>query len=556
MLGVVTRQAALDARYPVWTPRTLDRMLDTAAAEFPDRSFVITDARAWTYAEMADRSRRLAAGLVAMGVHPGDHVALVMANYPEFVACKFAIARAGAVCVPVNILNRRDELAYVLAQSDAVLLITMDRFRDLDYPAMLDEIAPGWERGGGGAALPKLRGVVVFPTGPGPVREGATPFAALDREPVDHAPGDPHSVADIVYTSGTTGPPKGVMLSHDQVLGAAYASVHSRAFEDARRIVFALPMSHVYGYVEGLLPPLFVGGALIPHVRFDAPAMLAAIEHHRATDVLLVPTMTLALIDAARERPYDLSSLIATLSSGGRAPERVWNEIPTTFGPVEITTGYGMTEVTASATMTRPDDPRERLLTTNGRERIAGSAGKLIEYRVVDPATGIEVGAGEVGELRARGPGVTRGYYNKPEATAAAFDAQGWLHTGDLGRIDADRYVTLVGRCKESYRCGGEQVVPAEVEDVLTSHPEVEQAHIVPVPDARMGEIGVAFVVARAGSVVTPAELFALVAGRLARFKHPRHLFLIDAASIPTTASGRARKFLLAERAMALLELS
>jgi fatty-acyl-CoA synthase len=558
-----TRQAAIAARFPEWTPRTLDGMFDAAATEFPDRPYVITDDRMWTYRDMQEWSHRLASGLRALGVKRRDHVALVFANYPEFVALKVAIARVGAVAVPVNILNRRDELGYVLAQSDAVMLVTMNAFRDLDYLSMLDELIPGWEQSGRSINFPHLRNVIVFPTDDQPRRVSAAYFDVLESGPttkLEVSGSSPDDVADIIYTSGTTGAPKGVMLTHDQVLRTAYGSAYARAFEDGRRIVFSLPMYHVYGYGEGMLPVMFVGGAIIPQLKFDAAAMLTAIEQHRATDALLVPTMTLAMLDATQAGDYDLSSLFAVISSGARAPERVWNDITAVFGVSQISTGYGMTEVTASSTVTLPNDPIERLLNTNGRIRDAGVAGdpenygRLVDYRVVDPESSDVLLPGFVGELRAKGIGVTQGYYNQPEETAALFDSEGWLHTGDLGKIDGDSYIYLVGRLKESYRCGGEQVLPTEVEDLLTSHPSVIQAHVVPVPDVRMGEIGVAFVVPTPGAEVTEEELLALVQSRMARFKVPKYLFLVDAAEIPTTASGRAKKFQLSAKAISRLE--
>ena len=507
-------------------------------------------------------SERIARGLADAGVRHGDHVALVMANFPEFVAAKFAIARAGAVCVPVNFLNRRDELGYVLKQSDAVLLITMDRFRNLDYLQALDELAPGWETKGGGDVLPMLKKIVVFPTGAKPVPVGAMAFADLSLSDAPwqanlHA--DPASLSDIIYTSGTTGAPKGVMLTHDMFLRAAFGSAYGRAFGDAHRITFSLPMYHVYGYAEGMLSVLFAGGAIIPQLQFDAAATLKTIERHRANDVLLIPTMTLALLDELKTQKFDLSSLHHVISSGGRAPANIWTQIFEHLQPDEITTGYGMTEVTASTTVTRPDDPIEKLLKTNGRLRNVGPAGdpalggKLVAYRVVDPETGKEVPPGQPGELMAKGPGVTRGYYKKPDATAAAFDAEGWLHTGDLGTIDIDDYLVLAGRLKESYRCGGEQVMPTEIEDVLVLHPAVAQAHIVPVPDARMGEVGVAFVVLRPEPKVTPAELITYCAERVARFKVPKHVLPVTAEDIPVTPSGRARKFLLSQKAVEAL---
>ncbi len=565
LMPVAERQAAICKRFARWTPLTLHSALDQAVMTFGERPFVITDERTWTYREMADWSRRLAAGLAAHGVAPGDKVALVIGNHPEFVALKYAIARLGAVAVPINILNRRDELRYVLEQSDSALLVTMDSFREVDYLAALDEIAPDWESGGGGSALPRLRRIVVFPAGEAKLRSGALTFADLERPAnprIDAINVDPQDDCDIIYTSGTTGSPKGVQLTHDMLTRTAFGSAYARAFEDGRRIIFSLPMFHVFGYVEGLLAAPWVGGAIVPQLRFEADRTLAAIERHRASDALMVPAMTLALLDEAQLRTYDLSSWHAVLASGGRAPERLWRAVRESLAVDEITTGYGMTETTASTTVTRPDDPIERLLSTNGRLRDVGPAGenwpgnRLVEYRVVDPGTGAVLAAGETGELQAKGAGVTRGYYNKPEATAAAMTDDGWLHTGDLGRIDDDGYVTLLGRTKESYRCGGEQVLPTEIEDLLTTHPDVMQAQVVPIPDERMGEVGVAFIVPRPGASLDPEAMRTMVATRLARFKVPRHVLVIAETDIPTTASGRARKFLLAQKAQEMLGIA
>jgi fatty-acyl-CoA synthase len=559
------RQDALVRRHPQWVARTLHETLDHAAASFPDRPYVLTDELAWSYADVKSRSEKIAAGLVAAGVEPGDHVAMVLANHPDFVALKYAISRVGATAVPVNFLNRRDELGYVLKQSDAAFLVTMDRFRDLDYLAALDALMPGWEREGGGAAFPRLKRVVVFPTGNEPVRAGALDFAQLlstGPSGADFPSVDPQSVSDIIYTSGTTGAPKGVMLTHDMLLRAAFGSAYCRGFDDGWRVTFALPMYHVYGYVEGLLTVPFVGGAIIPQLQFSPAGTLDAIDTHRADDVLLVPTMTTVILDELRARPRELPSLRAVISSGQRSAHGIFREIFDLMTPDEVTTGYGMTEVTATTMATRADDPHERLAATNGRMREIGPAGepslggRLVDYRIVDPETGKVLAPGEVGELMAKGPGVTKGYYNKPEATAEAFDAEGWLHTGDLARFDADGYMTLVGRRKESYRCGGEQVMPTEIEDVLTAHPAVLQAHVVPVPDRRMGEAGAAYVVLRDGVPVAPDELIALCADRLARFKVPKYVLPIRAEDLPTTPSGRARKFLLTQRAIEELQLT
>jgi fatty-acyl-CoA synthase len=557
--SVAQRQAALLERFAQWVPQTLHELFDSSLARYPQRPYVITDTQTWSYSDLQVRSKRLAAGLIAAGVKPGDHVALLMGNQPEFVVSKIAISRVGAVAVPINFLNRRDEIGYVLRQSDAVVLITMDRFRGLDYLQFLDELTPHWESRGGGDAFVRLKQVVVLPTDGQPLRPGVThlnDFGIGGPADMPLAHPGPHSNCDIIYTSGTTGSPKGVMLTHDMMLRTAFGSAWGRAFEDGRRVLFSLPMYHVYGYVEGMLPVMFVGGAIVPQLKFDAADTLDGIERHRATDVLLIPTMTLALIDEQKKRRRALPSLHAMISSGGRSPAYIWDDILEHLGHRELTTGYGMTEVTASSTVTRPDDPFERLRSTNGRLRDAGPAGdpslggRLVVYRVVDPETGQELPPGQIGELQARGPGVTRGYYNKPEATAAAFTTDGWLHTGDLGRIDADDYLLLVGRLKESYRCGGELVMPTEVEDLLVTHPAVLQAHVVPVPDERMGEVGAVFVVLRDQVAVSDQELLDFCAERVARFKVPRHVLRIQAQDIPATPSGRARKFLLVQIAL------
>ena len=561
--SVDDRQQALLNFFPVWSPTTLHEMLDLMASRYPDRPLVMTDAKTWSYQEIQKWSSHIAAGLIENGVKPGDHVALLMGNFPEFVAVKFAISRAGAVAVPINFLNRRDELGYVLKQSDAVMLITMDQFRGLNYLQFLDELAPNWIELGGGTAFPQLKKIVVFPCSGQHLQKEISQLQDFGKDAdisVQH-PG-PHSNCDIIYTSGTTGAPKGVMITHDMMLRTAFGSTWGRAFENGRRILFSLPMYHVYGYVEGLLACLFVGGAIIPQTRFDAKETLQGIEKHKASDVLLIPTMTLALLDELKKTTYELKTLQSVISSGGRAPAYIWQDIVTYLHPQEITTGYGMTEVTASSTVTRPDDHFEKLLHTNGRLREVGPAGdpnlgqRLVIYRVVDKETGIDVAPGEVGELLAKGPGVTQGYYNKPDATNDAFTLDGWFKTGDLGRIDSDHYLTLMGRSKESYRCGGEQVMPTEIEDLLVTHPAVLQAHVVPVPHERMGEVGCAFIVWRDGMQVESQALIDFCAQNLARFKVPQFILVRQADQIPVTPSGRARKFLLVQMALEELQLA
>jgi fatty-acyl-CoA synthase len=564
--SISERRAALDTRYPSWTPRTTAQFLDVAAGEFADRPLVFGDTRDYTYREIADWSRRLAAGLIALGTRPGDHIAVDLTNLPETVALKFAVARVGAVSVSVNYLLRHHELGYVLRQSDATVFITMDRFRDLDYLDALDRLAPGWDTqpdgAAGGTDLAALRHVFVHPMAGPPTRgRTLTDLIELGRHISDAevdartAAVDPDSTSDLLYTSGTTGDAKGALLRHDAVLRIAYSSVYTRALDDGRRVMYALPIYHVFGYVEGLIAVLFVGGAICPHASFDADKMLRDVARHRIDEIIAVPAMTSVLLERARGRDYDLSPLRIMFSSGSAHPTAMWQDMIQTLGVSELFTGYGQTETTASTLCMRAGDPLERLIGTVGTAKLAGSAGDpelgglLAQYKVLHTDTGADLPEGQTGELVVRGPVVTPGYYNKPAETVAAFTADGWFRTGDLGHFDEHGYLRLTGRKKESYRCGGELVLPAEVEQALASYPGVVAVHVVGIPHPRMGEVGCAFIVPGPDRPA-PEELIAYCMTRLARFKVPKHVLFIQADQVSVTATGRVRKFELVERAI------
>jgi fatty-acyl-CoA synthase len=549
------RRAALEARFPTWEPTTLDGFLDRCAAAFPDRPMVITDDRTVSYAEVAEWSRRLADGLVASGVRPGDRVGMLMANYLEFAPVKFAIARAGAVAIPFNYLYRAEELAYVLAQSRCDILVTMTGFAGLDYPAMLDGIAPGWAQGAS-EALPDLRAVVQLPTDL-PPRDGVLTVAGLaelgDANPgaSDGARGRPDDLGDILYTSGTTGSPKGVMVTHDAVQRTGYASALTRAFEDGRRILFSLPCYHMFGYVEGLLAAMVVGGAIIPRTAFSPADYFAGIERHRATEILCVPTMTVALLEHPDRKTRDLSSVFAILSGAAPAPVWLWEKVRAELGIHEITTGYGMTECGGAMTMTVPEDPLTQHSETVGKPKMAGVAGlpgDLCVYKTVDPLEGTPLPDGAEGELISTGPTHMLGFWEKPAETAAAL-RDGWVHSGDLGRVRADGYLQITGRSKELYKSGGELVMPKEIEELLTRHPGVSQAYAVGVPDDRWGEVGCVWVVPEPGASLDTDELLAVCREKLARFKVPKHVLVTTAEGLPTTPTGKVQKFRLAQRA-------
>ncbi|MDQ4112394.1 MAG: AMP-binding protein [Actinomycetota bacterium] len=573
MKSINERRAALADRFPAWVPHTLDAWLDICAEEHPERDLVVTDERVLSYAEVAAESRRLADGLAALGVRRGDHVGLLMANHAEFVTLKFAIARTGAVAIPFNFLYRTDELRYVLAQSDCKVLITNAGFANLDHAGMLDEIAPGWDATGfadrepvGDGAPDGLRHVVLVERPGDEPRPGAftgADLATLGEENPGAADGAGHlpsDVSDLLYTSGSTGSPKGVQVTHDAVLRTAYASALTRAYEDGRRILFSLPCYHMFGYVEGLLSATYVGGAVIMLPSFSAEAYLTAIEKHRATDMLCVPTMAVALVESPLRHERDLSSLTAILCGSAPAPVWLWEQVERDFGVSEIVTGYGMTECGGAMTLTLPEDDVVLTSTTVGRPKLAGAAGvpgseadglaALCVYRTVDPGSGEALPDDVAGELISYGPTTMLGYFAKPEESAAALhpaaDGVTWLHSGDLGRVREDGYLVLTGRSKEVYKSGGELVMPKEVEEVLGAHPGISQVYAVGVVDDRWGEIGCAVVVRAPGpqgDALTEDVVIAHAKEHLARFKVPKRVEFLEAAQLPTTATGKVQKF-------------
>jgi fatty-acyl-CoA synthase len=541
---IEARRDELRRHFPVWRPRTLSDWLDDCAERYGGRPMVLTDDGELSYADVATESCRLADGLAALGVEPGDRVAMIMANYAEFVAIKFAIARTGAIAVPLNYLYRGDELRFVLADAGCRVVITMTGFADLDYRATLD-------------VMPDPPIAVLLDTD-GRSSSGALTVDDLatlgdqNRGAADGRRKDPCEPGDMLYTSGTTGSPKGVLVSHDAVLRTAYASALTRAYQDGRRILFSLPCYHMFGYVEGLLSVGFVGGAIIPQTRFSAEGYFAGIQRHRATDILCVPTIAVAMIEHPARGDYDLSSLRAILCGSAPAPIWLWKQIEADFGVSEIVTGYGMTECGGAMTLTRPEDPLELTSDTVGCPKVAGPAGvpgtdQLVQYRAVDPETGAGLPPGREGELVSRGPTTMLGYWNRPDDTAAAL-RHGWLHSGDLGVVRDDGYLQVTGRSKELYKSGGELVMPKEIEDLLAADDAISQVFAVGLPDERWGEIGCVVVVPTPGAVLTEADVLATCRAKLARFKVPKRVVFYRADDLPTTPTGKVQKFRLVQQ--------
>lgn len=554
---VARRRAALEEHTGTWQPRSLAAAFDHAVASYADRPYVLTEGGALSYTEVQTRSLAIAAGLVSLGVEPGDRVALLVDNRAEYAAIKFGIARTGAIAVPLNYSYKGDEIRGRLEQSGASVVITIDASAATNFLDVFDRLVPGWESGVHSSELPMLRSVILVDNAE---RPGAASVAAFDPDDAALAEVErrtaaiePDSVCDIVFTSGTTGHAMGAELTHDMVLRSAYGSAYHRAFDDGWRVSFALPLYHVFGYIEGMLAVIFVGGAIAPLRVFNPKTVLSVIQDLRINEVLFVPTMTVAVVELAVKESYDLSSLQSVFSAAAPAPVWLWERVLSDLKPVMVFTGYGQTEVSAATALTFPGDDIETVAAVVGATKLGGVAaageadGRLAEYRTVDPFTGEPLAAGESGELSVRGPQVTRGYYQNPERTNEAIDADGWLRTGDLGRVNELGYLELGGRSSELFKVGGELVAPVEVERVLTAIDGVNQAFVAGIPDELYGDIGWAWVVPTEGASLDTRSLLSELREHLAPFKVPRGITLLEAAELPTTTTGKVQKYLLVQ---------
>lgn len=559
--SIKERRKALEKSTPVWQERTIDAAFDDFSKRYAERLYVIGDDAELTYAQTRALAERYARGLRALGVAHGDRVALLFTNYAIFAPLCLAAWRLGASIIPVNFSYRTAELDYIIRQSRCKILITMDEFRQMDYRAMLDEIAPGWQERPS-RHYPDLGKVIVWKgiRGDAMTLEDLGKLGDASTVPLPPSPAAPSETAIIMYTSGTTGTPKGAQIAHDQMLRNTYALCLHRAYEDGRRSIFSLPLYHAFGLGVGLLAVPWVGGSCVLRPLFDPEDIMRNIEKYRPTDALFVPTMAMAIVEHPKLNDYDLSSLFACLSSAAATPRRVWERLIAGLGLTELVTGYGMTELTCSELMTEPDDGIDKLEQTIGHVMNAGVAGMpehggaVALLRFVDPETGIDVTAGAEGEMLWKTPAATSGYFELPEATAALYTADGWLKSGDLGRMRSDGYVQLTGRAKEQYKTGGELVSPKEVENVLNAHEDVAQSYVFGIPDERWGEIGAAMVVPVVGRSPAEHALQEWCKARLAKFKWPRHIFFCTAEDLPKTATGKVQKFRMVEIARDILK--
>ena len=503
-----------------------------------------------SYAEFSRQVDQAARGLLALGIRHGEHVAIWATNVPQWVVLQFATARIGAVLVNINPAYRAFELKYVLNQSDSVALFLVGKFKSSDYFAMLAEVCPELAASEPGKLhstdFPKLRWVVALedqaPPGAITWTEMLARAAAVPASELEHADRelDPNQPINIQYTSGTTGFPKAATLSHRNLLLNGYYVGMCQAFTAEDRICIPVPFYHCFGCVLGTITAVVYGAAMvIPAESFNAEATLEAIEKERATALYGVPTMFIAQLQDPSLPRRDTSSLRTGVMAGSPCPIEVMRQVIDVLGAREITIGYGQTEASPIVTQSRNTDPIDIRVETVGRV-LPG-----LEVKIIDPATGATLGDNEQGELCARGHAIMIGYYHNPEATHAAIDSDGWLHTGDLAMRLPNGYFRITGRIKDMVIRGGENIYPREIEEFLFTHPAIEQAAVVGVPDKKYVEELCVWVKLKNGCTATEDEIRAFCRAKLAHYKVPRYVKFVE--SFPQTVTGKIQKFKIRE---------
>ncbi|WP_159840486.1 FadD3 family acyl-CoA ligase [Nocardia sp. CY41] len=511
---------------------TIPAVLAERARRDGTRVAVVSPEGQLTYAGLAAAARRVTQAVMARSVRPGERVAIWAPNTPRWVIAALGVLGAGATLVPLGTRLRGPEAAGILARSRCRMLLTVSDFLGNDYPGMLRA---------SGSALPELRTVVFLDES----RENrpeelswarfldlgeVIPVAEADARSASVAP---ESISDILFTSGTTGAPKGVPTTHRQTIEAFTHWADAVTLSGDDRYLLVNPFAHTFGYKAGIIACLLRGATMVPVDRFDPERVFGVIERERITVLTGPPTLFHDLLAHDRRADCDLSSLRLAGTGGSSVPTELVERIRRELGAGEVFTGYGLTESTGVATVCPPDTPMVLLAET------VGKALPETQIHVVDDA-GQPVPVGQPGEIVVRGPNVMHGYLDDPAATATAIDAGGWLHTGDIGTLDADGYLRITDRRTDMFMVGGFNVYPAEIERILRSHPAIGEAAVIGVPDARLGEVGHAFVVPDGIAEIDPAEIIAWARTHLAGYKLPRRLEIV--AALPRNASGKVLK--------------
>ncbi|MCC8926817.1 AMP-binding protein [Rhodococcus sp. I2R] len=522
---------------------TIGANLDRTAAEHPGRDALVDvpSGRRWTYSEFLADVELLAAGLLVAGVGTGDRVGIWAPNCPEWVLTQYATAKIGAILVNINPAYRTHELGFVLKQAGVSLLLSAQEFKGSDYAAMIEEARTDAQAlrqvvfvGSFGWELMTDRGHRALAENPRMVAE------VQDRLTAD----DP---INIQYTSGTTGFPKGATLSHRNILNNGYFVGELCHYTADDRVCVPVPFYHCFGMVMGNLACTSHGAAMIiPSPAFDPVATLEAVQTEKCTSLYGVPTMFIAELAVPEFESFDLSTLRTGIMAGSPCPTEVMKQVIERMGMTEVSICYGMTETSPVSLQTRSEDTIEQRVST------VGAVGPHLEVKIVDPVDGSTSARGESGELCTRGYSVMLGYWEQPDKTAEAIDDSGWMHTGDIGVMDELGYVSITGRIKDMVIRGGENIYPREIEEFLYTHPDVLDAQVVGVPDDKYGEELMVWIRMREGAEpLTSESVRAFAAGKLARYKIPRYVHIVD--EFPMTVTGKVRKVEMRERSMDLI---
>jgi fatty-acyl-CoA synthase len=530
-----------------FTDLTLGAFLEKEVAQHPDRDFLVMPDRGlrWSYAQFNDRVNQLAKGLIAIGMKKDMHLGVWARNVPDWMTFMYACAKIGVVLVTMNSAYKSHELAYVLDQADLDAIAVIDAFRDVDYVDTLRELVPeSLEQARGylkSERFPFLKWMIYM----GPEKHRgffSMPELLLLGEHTDDrvvmdalAQTKPDDVINMQYTSGTTGFPKGVQLSHRNIINNGYFIGERQHFTGADRVCLPVPLYHCFGCVLGMMAVLTHGATHILIEEFNAFLVLSAIEKERATAVYGVPTMFIAELDHPAFASFDLTSLRTGIMAGSPCPIETMKQVMTDMHMPEITISYGLTETSPVFIMTSADDTAERKAET------IGTIMPHAEVRVIDPDTGKMCGPGEIGELCCRGYQVMKGYYKLPEATAEAIDADGFLHSGDLGSYDAEGYYRVTGRIKDMIIRGGENIYPREIEEFLYTLPEVKDVQVVAAPDGKYGEVPAAFIILNKDTTLTETDVKEACYARMARYKAPKYVLFVE--DFPMNTAGKIMKF-------------
>ena len=527
--------------------KTIGEIVEQNAALYPDKDFIIYADRGlkFTHSEFDERTDQLAKGLLSIGIKKGDHVGIWATNVPDWLTFAFATAKIGSVLVTINTSYKSHELEYVVRDADLKALCIINGFRDSDYVQMTYELIPElkkFERGFlKSEKFPKLKSVIFI----GPEKHrgmyNTQELILLGQHASDEelkaikAVLSCHDVINMQYTSGTTGFPKGVMLTHHNILNNGFSIGECQKFTPDERVCLPVPLFHCFGIVLGVTAAVTHSATLVIVETFDPLAVLAAVQKEKCTALYGVPTMFIAELNHPMFGMFNLSSLRTGIMAGSPCPMDVMKQVVDKMNMNEVTIAYGLTEGSPVMTQTRTDDPLEAKVSTVGKEL------PDIEVKVVNPETGIECGPEEQGEMLCRGYNVMKGYYKNEEATREAIDSEGWLHSGDLGVKTAEGYFKITGRIKDMIIRGGENVYPREIEEFLYTMPGIKDIQVAGIQSQKYGEEVGAFIIRKEGSTFTEEDVQDFCRGKISRYKIPKYVFFID--NYPQTASGKIQKY-------------